>query len=195
MLILTRHGQTEFGAAGRCWGSLDAPLSEQGCGEADALALRLQDVKLHKIFCSTLSRAVLTAARIAELNPCPVEYIEALGERRFGIYEGQPQQQFQQALRQSGAAAEDFRPEGGESYEDLRLRLEPVLERIKAELEHGTVLVVAHGNVNRMLLTMLLGGSPADYPQDNCGVYVLERFAEGRYAAQCMNDVSHLGAG
>ena len=50
-----------------------------------------------------------------------------------------------------------FRIEGGESFADVRARALPRLERMLREHAGGTVLLVAHGGLNRVVLCEALG--------------------------------------
>lgn len=193
MLILSRHGQTDYGARGLVCGSADIPLNAHGHREAQMLALRLSGVPLKKIYASPLSRAKATAESVLALQRCPIEYLDVLRERRFGVFEGRHNEELQEALRRWDGPPELYRPEGGENYPDLQARLTPFVQRLKEE-PTDPVLIVAHGNVNRAVLQMLLGGRVFDYPQANCCMHVLQRDRGGEFFAECINEVSHLGA-
>lgn len=68
-LILVRHGESEWNKIGRYQGQEDAPLSELGQQQAQALAQRLKREKLDVIYASPLQRANNTARAIAEFHP------------------------------------------------------------------------------------------------------------------------------
>ena len=62
-LIIVRHGESEWNKIGRYQGQEDAPLSELGRQQAEALARRLQREKLDAIYVSPLQRAGWSAVR------------------------------------------------------------------------------------------------------------------------------------
>src|SRR6185436_91891 len=68
-LIIVRHGESEWNRVGRYQGQCDAPLSDLGLRQAEALARRLSDEPLDVIFTSPLQRAAKTAEAIARYHP------------------------------------------------------------------------------------------------------------------------------
>ncbi len=57
-LILVRHGETAWNAAGRLQGHADVPLSPMGQQQADAVARFLASDTVHSVYSSDLQRAV-----------------------------------------------------------------------------------------------------------------------------------------
>src|SRR5690554_8019652 len=60
-IILARHGETEWNAAGRYQGQADIPLSPVGEAQARALGERLRDLPVDRAVASPLGRARRTA--------------------------------------------------------------------------------------------------------------------------------------
>ena len=60
-IILVRHGETEWNAAGRFQGQEDTQLSRLGRQQGQQLAQALQDVPLQAVIASPLQRAAVTA--------------------------------------------------------------------------------------------------------------------------------------
>ena len=60
-IILARHGETPWNAAGRYQGQIDIPLSETGEAQARLLGERLRQVPISRAASSQLSRAKATA--------------------------------------------------------------------------------------------------------------------------------------
>src|SRR5690349_17933268 len=88
-LILVRHGESEWNRTGRYQGQEDAPLSELGLRQADALANRLKNESLDAIYTSPLQRALRTAEAIARFHPqVPFREDKALYEIHHGVWQG-----------------------------------------------------------------------------------------------------------
>ena len=159
-VVLVRHAETEESARGRCYGRLDVRLSPRGLRQAQGLAVALADVPLAAVYASPLARAVDTARPVAAARGLEPIVLDALAELDFGEVEG---------LRYDEIEAE--RPElfrawmdeparvcfpGGEGLSDLRVRVLPALEQIRARHEREAVAVVAHGGVIRVVLAEAL---------------------------------------
>ncbi len=181
-LILVRHGETEWNSDRRIQGSVDVPLSEVGREQAAALAHELaeQGLLVDRVYTSDLRRSRETGRVIAErLGVAEVSESPLLRELHCGEWEGR----LIEELRTSETAHYEewlddpaFVIPGGESILQLRSRAETFFEQERAELEkHGRVLVVAHGLINRMVLSVLLRLDPQRsryFSQDNTAIDV-----------------------
>src|SRR5512139_4231488 len=88
-LLLARHGETDWNAAGRWQGHTDIPLNEIGRAQAAALADRLRSEGIGAVVTSDLSRARHTAEIVAGALGVPVALVDpGLREQRFGSFEG-----------------------------------------------------------------------------------------------------------
>jgi alpha-ribazole phosphatase len=160
-LVLLRHAETDESMRGRCYGSLDVPLSAAGLRHAAALGLALRELGAAAVYASPLVRALDTARAIASAQRLEPVVRPELRELDFGELEG---------LAYDEIAAE--RPElyrfwmeepagvrfpGGESLADLRERVLPVLAEIRERHAGETAVVVAHGGVVRVALADVLG--------------------------------------
>jgi probable phosphoglycerate mutase len=168
-IFFIRHGQTQWNAERRYQGQRDIPLNQFGRAQADANGLLLRellerdnrDPKSFQWLVSPLGRAVETmdrvrAAFVAELPPVIAD--ERLMEISFGVLEGKL---FDELVGDTVHAPGDrgpeywtFRPETGESYEDLVLRLGAFHEVLT-----GPAVIVAHGGVARAF-RFLIEGTP-----------------------------------
>ncbi len=85
VLVLVRHGQTEWSKGHRHTGLTDVPLTREGERQAEALRPRLADRGIGRVITSPLSRA----ARTAELAGLTVTRTDPdLREWDYGGYEG-----------------------------------------------------------------------------------------------------------
>lgn len=160
-VILVRHAETEQSARGRCYGRLDVRLSLRGLRQAQALADALAGLPLAAVYSSPLIRALDTARPLAAARGVDVSLLEALAELDFGEVEGLTYDEIEAERPELFRAWMDdparVRFPGGESLADLRARVLPALEQIRACHAGEAVAVVAHGGVIRVVLADALG--------------------------------------
>ena len=159
-LLLVRHGETDWNAAGRIQGATDTPLNARGREQALALAGKLRYERPARLCTSPLRRAVETAEIIgAELGLAP-EMLDALREISFGAWEGCSWEEIQRRWPGDFAWCEGDRlhraPPGGESYAQLMERALPAVEALRRE-PGGTAVAVCHSAVIRAVLCALRG--------------------------------------
>jgi len=163
-ILLARHGETPWNAEGRYQGQEDIALSPVGEAQAVSLGRRLEEVRIDRAVSSPLSRARRTSelalgpdrAAILQVDP-------AFQEINHGSWEGLLASEIQQrdpgrlrAWREKPDTV--LMPGGGESLQAVFDRAWAALERASAGLgEGGTLLVVAHDAVNRVILCRVLG--------------------------------------
>jgi probable phosphoglycerate mutase len=157
-LLLWRHGLTEWNAAGRIQGQLDAPLAEEGIRQAEKAASVLAGLEPTAIVSSDLSRARRTAEELAARTGLTVSTDVALRERHWGDWQGSTHAELQVDAPERYAAWRD----GGrievpcaESNSAVGAR---AAAAIRAAASTGdTVVVVSHGGAIRYGLGELLG--------------------------------------
>ncbi|KMO15802.1 2,3-bisphosphoglycerate-dependent phosphoglycerate mutase [Methylobacterium platani] len=168
LLVLARHGQSEWNLKNLFTGWKDPGLTELGVEEARAAGRRLKakGVQFDVAFTSDLSRAQRTCALILEelgQSGLPTHADAALNERDYGDLSG---------LNKDDARARwgeeqvhvwrrsyDVPPPGGESLKDTVARVLPyTMREILPRVMRGErVLVAAHGNSLRALVMVLDG--------------------------------------
>jgi len=196
-LYLVRHGVTVGGEQRRYKGSIDVPLSEEGWAQAEKSAefirgdIQRRTEKAHQddrtpsqlsaVYASPLSRAFRTAEAIcAPLGMHPVVYPD-LRERHFGVWEGMTFSEIKEQYPEEFSAWAhnplDHAPTGGETTREVESRciraLNDLLERHKGQ----SLILVAHGGVNRVILCNIMG-LPLEHifriEQDNAAVNIIE---------------------
>ncbi|HEX4979484.1 MAG TPA: histidine phosphatase family protein [Acidimicrobiales bacterium] len=138
MLILARHGQTSVNAGGRLQGRADAPLTDLGRRQADAIAAVVGTPAL--VVASPLRRARETAARIN----ADVVVDERWIELDYGEWDGMPLSDVPAAAWQAWRHDPSFAPPGGESLVDLGARVRPACEELRETAAGADVVVVSH---------------------------------------------------
>jgi broad specificity phosphatase PhoE len=138
VLILARHGQTEHNRDGRLLGRTDAPLTDLGRQQAQAVARAVGPVD--RVVCSPLARARETAEFIGPSVEVDDRWIEV----DYGEYEGLPfaevPEEFWRQWRTDGSLA----PPGGESLTAVGARVRAACEDLAASAVDGNVVVVSH---------------------------------------------------
>ncbi len=166
LLVLVRHGQSEWNLKNLFTGWRDVGLTDAGVAEAERAGqrLRAENLAFGVAFTSALSRA----QRTLDLIGAPAEVIRdaALNERDYGDLTGLNKDEArakwgeEQVLvwRRSYATP----PPGGESLRDTGARVWPYyIHTIQPRVMRGErVLVVAHGNSLRALMMALEGMTP-----------------------------------
>jgi probable phosphoglycerate mutase len=159
-LYLVRHGAIIRVADRAYIGQIEAPLSEEGVEQAWALRKWLEPVRFSHVYASDLSRAQRSAKIIASPRIRSVEILPALREINLGEWEGftfrEIEQRFPEEFAARGRDMENWRPPGGESFADCRIRVMDALRGILQEAQ-GNILVVGHAGVNRLILCDVLG--------------------------------------
>jgi len=154
-----RHGAVAyFDGEGRPVAPDEVPLTAEGREQAAAARQLLEDVRLDRVIASGLPRTLETASLVApehEVERWP-ELREITGERLSSIPAAELEEAFVHAF--CGVVPNEKRFLGGETIGALFDRVVPALERLVADDTWDTTLVVAHGAVNRALLSYVLTG-------------------------------------
>jgi broad specificity phosphatase PhoE len=156
ILVLIRHGQTDWNIEERFQGQLDIPLNAAGLAQADALKQRLTAIRFDVVYSSPLSRALETARIVG--GPAPVFADARLSEIHHGFWQGKTKrdiaERWPDEWRQWNTQPERFTPPGAESAESVRRRVADFIGTIDGR----NVLCVTHGVVIQTFLAILLGG-------------------------------------
>jgi 2,3-bisphosphoglycerate-dependent phosphoglycerate mutase len=175
LLVLVRHGQSDWNLKNLFTGWRDVDLSPKGVEEAKAAGARLkaQGLAFDVCFTSALIRAQNTLKLIlAELGQqgLPTTQDQALNERDYGDLSGlnkdDARKKWGEEQVQVWRRSYDVQPPGGESLKDTVARALPFYcQRILPEVLNGRrVLVAAHGNSLRALVMVLDRLTPQTIP-------------------------------
>lgn len=193
-LILVRHGETAELAKGVVQGYAPCKLNEKGIEQARRVSIRLKDEKPDAILSSDLCRAACTAQEIAKFHKIAIRYTPELREMKMGVFEGRPRDEFHQAVAESGVSRAEFRPEGGESYIDLKERVQAFLDKSLKKYKGKTVIIVTHGGVIKLILSILLKmpiEEALKIKPANASVSIIE-VGEKESKAHVINCIMHL---
>jgi|SRR6516164_3213589 len=171
LLVLVRHGQSDWNLKNLFTGWRDVGLTEKGIAEAGAAGTRLKAQGLHfdVAFTSALSRAQRTLDLVLEKmgqTRIPVFKDQALNERDYGDLSGlnkdDARKKWGEEQVHAWRRSYDVAPPGGESLKDTAARVLPyyIQEILPRVLRGERVIVAAHGNSLRALVMVLECLSP-----------------------------------
>jgi 2,3-bisphosphoglycerate-dependent phosphoglycerate mutase len=166
ILVLVRHGQSQWNLENKFTGWVDVPLTPLGVEEAHRAGRNLQGMKFDIAFTSDLQRAQKTLGAILEetgLTGIPIVKDKALNERHYGDLQGldksETAKKYGDEQVKIWRRSYDIAPPGtgGESLKDTAARTIPYFEeKIIPCLKKGqNVLVAAHGNSLRSIVMHL----------------------------------------
>jgi len=148
LLLLARHGETDWNREHRIQGKTDVPLNDEGRAQAAALAEELAAEPLDAVYASDLARARDTARAVAERHDLDVVELPELRERDFGTWEGLTDVEILERFPEARQ-----RPWGdAETREQMTERVLAAVHDIAARHAGCRVLVVTHGGPIRALL-------------------------------------------
>ncbi len=159
LILLVRHGATEWSENGRHTGRTDLPLLEKGRHQADRLPpllATLSEGALPVVFTSPLERAMETARRAVPGVEATV--VAALAEYDYGDYEGLTSEEID-AQQPGWNLFLDGCP-GGESLHQIVARCDGFIAKLERTARGGAAIVFTHGHLSRILTTRLVGLEP-----------------------------------
>ena len=173
VLVLVRHGESEWNLKNLFTGWKDVDLTEKGIAEARAAGrkLKAQGLSFDVAFTSVLVRAERSLDLMLEemgQRKIPILRDKALNERDYGDLSGLNKDD---ARARWGAEqvhiwrrSYDVAPPGGESLKDTAARVLPyyIQEILPVVLQGKRVLISAHGNSLRALVMVLERLSTSD---------------------------------
>jgi 2,3-bisphosphoglycerate-dependent phosphoglycerate mutase len=170
ILVIVRHGQSEWNLKNLFTGWADVDLTLTGEHEAEFAGIVLKPYIFNIAYTSVLKRAIHTLDIILhEIDQeIPIIQDKALNERNYGDLQGLNKAEVgaQYGAQQLMAWRRSFTevPPGGESLENTYQRVIPYYEKeISPKLKAGqNILIVAHGNSLRALMMYLEHISQAD---------------------------------
>ena len=196
-IILVRHGETEWNVAETFRGRIDIELNETGIKQAELLAEYLSDVKIETIYSSPLKRALKTAELIANYHQLEVKIAPGLIDFDYGKWQGLPHQEvkdkYKELYTEWISSPDQVTIPDGESLNDVRQRAIGVVDEVIAKYK-GTVVLVSHRVVNKVLICALLGLDNAHFwniRQDTCGITTFT-YENERFILTEHNDTSYL---
>ncbi|QCQ91577.1 bifunctional RNase H/acid phosphatase [Rhodococcus sp. SGAir0479] len=198
-MLLLRHGQTELSVERRYSGRGNPPLTEYGRAQARAAADRIAAKgAVAAVVSSPLGRARETAEAAARALGVPVDVHDGLIETDFGKWEGLTFAEAAQRdpdLHRRWLSDTAVRPPAGESFDEVRARIESVRADLTAAYAGSNIVVVTHVTPIKTLLQLALDVGPSLLYRlhlDLASLSIAEFYPDGGSSVRLVNDTSHL---
>jgi broad specificity phosphatase PhoE len=198
-IILVRHGETEWNRREIFRGRADIELSETGAKQAELLAKYLSQAKIAAIYSSPLRRALKTAEAIASHHSLEVKTAAGLIDLDYGKWQGLRHQEVTVSYQELYGAwlknPHRVKMPAGESLDDVRRRAIGVVDGVIRQHE-GTVVLVSHRVVNKVLICALLGLDNSHFwnIRQDVGAITTFTYENDRFTLTRQNDTSFLKA-
>jgi probable phosphoglycerate mutase len=197
--LLTRHGHVPGIEPARFRGRAPLELTQRGRTEATRLAKRVAEAwRPVIVYSSPMARCIATAKPVAERCGVHVEVLEALNDLDYGQWQGKTHVEVAEhsphLYRQWLETPDLVRFPGGESLQDLAVRVADALRFCIERHAEQDLLVVAHDSFNRVLLMQALRLPLAAYrsiTQAPCALSELS-YDGGQLAVTRLNETGHL---
>ncbi len=155
LVLLVRHGATEWSVSGQHTGRTDLPLTEEGVAQALAAGPLIEELLEGRdpvVYTSPLERAARTAE--LALPHRGAEPLDALMEFDYGDYEGLTSTQIMERdpewdLFTTGCP-------GGESITQVSARCDAVVAKVERVCAGRAVVAFTHGHLSRILTARML---------------------------------------
>lgn len=140
-LYLVRHGETVDNLNQIMQGQRPGRLNERGVEQAEAVAMRMENVKIDAFVSSDLKRSFDTCSIIARPHGMDVRTTPLLRERDWGSFTGC----FIPGLKDKPW------PDDIETLDELKTRAKAFIDFIRNEYPEKVVLAVGHGIINKAI--------------------------------------------
>lgn len=158
---LVRHAEVHADWHGKAYGGLDVPLSSAGEADTRALGAAFRGRRVAQVTSSDLSRALAMGRAIAGATGAELVLEPRLREVDRGAWQGLAAAEFRARWERDAASflADPWRWAGhaGESDHDLCARAWPALDEARSRAAGAEIVLTAHYNVIRVLVTRALG--------------------------------------
>jgi broad specificity phosphatase PhoE len=177
--IMVRHGESEGNRERRFTLSSEVPLTEAGVRQAHEVAERIARLfKPGLIVSSPFRRARQTSEIIAAELHLPIEIAPELHERDLGCLKGHSYDDLRALVLKDPsydpANGWAWKPEGGESYEDVRTRVVAAVQGLLQRYPDNEIVIVSHGGVMLAVWAHIVGQWHGAHLPPNCGIVLVE---------------------
>ncbi len=156
-VYLVRHGQVVNHHEYRYNGHFDVDITNTGVEQMTRVCEFLSGQDIGAVYSSDLQRTVKGARIIGKRLGLEPVMVSSLRELNLGRWEGLTREEaialYPEEAHFSFKDLATSKVKEGESLVELRARVIPALEEILSRHAHASVCIVAHGGVNRVILS------------------------------------------
>lgn len=162
-VFLLRHGETVNTLDGplRYNGHFDVDITPKALAQMAQRGDELSQFDVTTVYASDLSRCRLGGEIISEKIGCPLILKKNLREMKMGDWEGltlaEVKERFPEQVKNKFADFLNYRIPGSETVKEVEARIYPEFDNLILQHHHETIVIIAHGGVNLLLLTRALG--------------------------------------
>jgi len=198
-LYIIRHGETELNKNGIVQGrGIDSDLNDTGRAQAAAFYDKYKDLPFDKVYTSALKRTHQTVQHFIDAG-LAWEQLSGLDELAWGEWEGKSRSDesivvFRDLLELWTGGNYEAKLKGGESPNDVSVRLQGALDHIISQADEKLILICMHGRAMRLLLCMLSNKPFAemiDFPHQNTTLYRVS-LTDKQFTITDFNNTDHL---
>jgi broad specificity phosphatase PhoE len=177
--VMVRHGESEGNRERRFTTSSEVGLTELGMRQVHKVARTLAQLfKPQVVVSSPFRRALQTSEIIARELNLPVETVHDLHERDLGCLKGHSYDDLRAVVLKDPsydpARGWSWKPEGGESYEDVRERVMAAIEQLLRTYPREEIVIVSHGGVMLSVWAHITGQWHGAHLPPNCGIVLIK---------------------
>ena len=194
-IYLVRHGQTEDNIANISTGRCPWKLTPHGHNQAQYMGNYVRHYQLDHIYVSDLQRTKDTAQPLIHHHQTvPVTYTPQLRELTKWIYDGRPQTEGHEAVKQSWNHRYEFVYPQGESIEQLQQRGVQFFKDMYQQHQWESILAISHG---WLITTFLLYALAKDFDNfrdhrvDNASISLVV-YDGKQFHVEYSNQIDHL---
>lgn len=192
-IYLMRHAEAAYitEAGKRAPDARLVPLTARGRTQAEAMRVALEGTHFDRALCTGLPRTVETAGIVLGHRTLALDEVPALEELKPGDIRQIPPERLEATFLNAmgNAEGDETRFLGGERFADFEARIVPAFEATLATPGWQSLLLVAHGGVNRMILGWACGAGRAIFPafeQDPGCLNIIDVDFEGARAKRAL---------
>lgn len=198
-IYLIRHGQTDYNFQNIVQGGgVDSDLNETGRKQAQLFYELYKNVPFDKVYTSALKRSIQSVERFIK-DGHKHEIHPELNEIHWGIKEmikitEDENDYYVNVVNCWKNGQTDLCIEGGESPNQVALRLKKFLDLILTREDEETILICMHGRAMRIFLCVMhqIELSRMDeFPHKNLGLYILNHDGS-KFTVEETNSLAHL---
>ena len=162
-IYLLRHGETVNTLDGplRYNGHFDVDITAQARAQMRQRGQEFSALDIAAVYASDLQRCRKGGEIIAAAVGCRLVLSENLREMKMGDWEGltlaEVRERFPEQVEKKFADFINYRIPGSETISEVEQRIYPEFDKIAARHRGESIVIVAHGGVNLLLISRLLG--------------------------------------